>query len=81
MVDPNTAEEQFLIGLTELTRRTGVRIGACGCCGGPSLDRLTPAQLDERGGYASTQQAWEMVQWISPADEHDWEHYAKDIVK
>lgn len=76
-----SSEQEFLLGLTELTRRTGIEIGACGCCGGPSLTRLKPEQLVEQAGYASTQDQWEMVRWISPADERDWEEYRSEIVK
>lgn len=39
---------EFLRGLAELTRRTGVEVGGCGCCGSPFL---TPLE-DECSGYS-----------------------------
>jgi len=32
--------EQFLNELTELTKKYGLAIGGCGCCGSPWLDNL-----------------------------------------
>ena len=36
--DPET--EQFLLELTELTRKHKVRIGACGCCNSPWVTKV-----------------------------------------
>lgn len=32
-----TAVAAFMLGLEELTRRTGIAVGGCGCCGSPYL--------------------------------------------
>ena len=43
-------KERFLIELTELTRKHGIVIGGCGCCGSPWLDDVIDVS-DERSGY------------------------------
>ena len=70
---------EFLIGLTRLTRETGIAVTGCGCCGSPDLMVLQPAELDERAGYGYgyTQQ----VAWISPSGAYDWNTYAHTIVR
>ncbi len=52
--------EEFLVGLTELTRRTGVAIGGCGCCESPYMfDPLSIVEsfrfdvADPNGKYVS----------------------------
>ena len=39
--------EDFLKDLTKLTRRTGVIIGGCGCCGSPYLTVEKPVNDGE----------------------------------
>ena len=70
-------EKAFMIGLTELSRATGVTIFGCGCCGSPSLkERDTSNPNAGYGkGYADE------VAWISPEDEYSWEEYSDSIVK
>jgi len=73
-------EREFMIGLTELTRKTGIVIGGCGCCGSPWLQDAdaNTALEDQRSGYGYGFQ--ESVSWISPLDKYDWERYADSIV-
>jgi hypothetical protein len=74
-------EREFLIGLTELTRRTGVVIGGCGCCGSPFIDEVkhTATVDDPLAGYGYGFSGG--VHWISPTDNYDWENYADSIVR
>ena len=37
MPEMTEAEKRFLIGLTKLTKETGIKIKGCGCCGSPFL--------------------------------------------
>jgi hypothetical protein len=41
--------EAFLTELTELSRKYGITIGGCGCCGSPSLDELS--EKEKNGKY------------------------------
>lgn len=38
--------DSFLEELSELTKRYGIEICGCGCCGSPWLKNLEPYQLD-----------------------------------
>lgn len=40
-------EKEFIKDLTKLSRRYGVQIGGCGCCGSPFLGDI---QKDQQGG-------------------------------
>lgn len=53
------AREQFLADLSLLSHAHGVTIYACGCCGGPSLEKLTGP-----GGY-KTNHKGEYLSWRS----------------
>jgi len=44
----------FLADLSELTRKHGIRIGGCGCCGSPWACALEP---DGRDGYRYKEEA------------------------
>ena len=73
-------KRQFLIGLTKLTRETGITIGGCGCCGSPSIDEASDAELSDPDagygyGYAGE------VAWISHADDYDWKNFSDSIVR
>ena len=73
-------EQQFMIGLTELTRKTGMIIAGCGCCGSPYINRIVEEDLlDEQAGYGYGYTG--EVSWISPSDKYDWENYSDSIVK
>lgn len=37
--------QEFLKELTDLTRKYGIGISGCGCCGSPSLDPLQPNEM------------------------------------
>lgn len=76
MDDKQTREHKFMLELTALTRKHGVSIGGCGCCGSPWLD--TEADIsDERSGYSMSSGE---VRWIAPSDKYGWEHYADGII-
>jgi len=74
----NEKEKEFLLGLEQLTRKTGIVIGGCGCCSSPFLEELDEEPEEEDGygeGYAKE------VHWISKADEYDWNEFSQNIVK
>jgi hypothetical protein len=73
-------ERKFLIGLEKLSRKTGVVIGGCGCCGSPWVSEIDEAALDEKAGYAMTQDDGG-INWVSPSDEYDWKEYHESIIK
>jgi len=70
-------EREFMTGLTELTRRTGIVIGGCGCCGSPALDETK--QLDPQAGYGYGYAG--EVSWVSPDDDYAWKNFGKTIVR
>ena len=50
----NDAEKEFLRGLTKLTKKTGIAIDGCGCCGSPSLMKVKSIKGEytfEEDGY------------------------------
>jgi hypothetical protein len=74
-------EKIFLIGLEELTRKTGVIIGGCGCCGSPFLTNAEYNKLDSRAGYAHGSPSLPDVAWVSPADAYEWERSQEYLIK
>ena len=82
MTEPTEEERivEFLIGLTELTRKTGIVIGGCGCCGSPSLSSLSPEESDKRAGYGCFGSKTD-VTWINPSDDFIWRRNADKIVR
>lgn len=73
-------KKEFLIGLTKLTRATGIVISGCGCCGSPNLDAIEDESLSEdRSGYGYGDHG--KVEWLAPCDASDWERYSESIVK
>ncbi len=73
-------EKEFLIGLAKLTRETGIIISGCGCCGSPSIDEASDAELsdpDAGYGYGSSKE----VIRISHADALDWKNFSDSIVR
>jgi hypothetical protein len=77
LVLEQTKEAEFLRGLRELTLRTGISIGGCGCCSSPYLSHLKPEEITETSGYTHNGE----VAWLSPADSLRWDQYAKVIVR
>ena len=72
--------EDFLVGLTKLTRDTGIVISGCGCCGSPRLDVLGSEEFaHEEAGYGYGYS--DKVTWISPSDPYDWESYSDSIAR
>lgn len=47
-------EEDFLEGLAELTRRTGIEIAACGCCNSPWLSPVKSRKGHYKTGRSYT---------------------------
>ena len=71
-------EKEFLIGLEALTRKTGIAIGGCGCCGSPFL---FDAEINsDKSGYAYGGFS-DIVTWVDPSDKYDWEKYSDLIIK
>lgn len=73
-----TAIREFLLALTELTRKYGISVGGCGCCGSPWLD-VDADVRDSRSGYCHTD--GNEVRWIAPSNEDDWEEHSYKIVR
>jgi len=59
--------DAFLKQLTELSLRTGVVIGGCGCCGSPFMQSTDKKCVPEVGFYASDE--YENIEWQGPDDE------------
>ena len=69
---------EFLLGLTQLTRDTGVAIGGCGCCGSPFLyDASSPSDPESGYGYEGEGN----VAWISHSDTYKWDAFRDSIVR
>lgn len=71
-------EKRFLIGLEKLTRKTGIEIRGCGCCGSPSLEQCEHPS-DPRAGYAT--EHGDEVEWKVPEDEFTDDRKVQFIVK
>jgi bacterioferritin-associated ferredoxin len=77
MSEQQTKEQEFLRGLAELSRRTGIIIGGCGCCDSPFLEVMTEEEAHPDAGYALIDE----VRWVHPGEEYNWERHSKGIVK
>ena len=72
-------EKRFLIGLEDLTRRTGIVIGGCGCCDSPFLSKVDSLPIE--AGYGCLRGGSDEVHWISPSNKFCWEKYSEAVVK
>jgi len=75
--DVETQRLSFILELSELTRKYGIAIGGCGCCGSPWLDDSADIS-DMRAGYGDTADG---LKWVAPSDACDWQTYSADIVR
>lgn len=75
MNDEQQRKQQFLVELAALTRKHGISIGGCGCCGSPWLNAEADVS-DQRAGYALCDE----LKWVAPSDSYNWEHYANGII-
>jgi len=73
--DRTKRRRAFLTELGELTKKYGVAIGGCGCCGSPWLDDDADVS-DERAGYS---EGGGELQWITPGDIYLWEAYLNQL--
>lgn len=73
---PHTDEQEraFILELTALTRKHGIAIAGCGCCGSPRLEAADVS--DERSGYADR----DRLAWIAPSDKLLWEREKDHII-
>ena len=79
MKELTEAQRKFLLGLTELTRETGVGVGGCGCCGSPFL--VKAKFTSSESGYGLTDGLYETVEWLDPTESYSWEKWRDRIVK
>ena len=68
----------FLLELRELTRKHGISIGGCGCCGSPFLDEAADVS-DDRAGYV--EKNGDDLRWVAPSDKQGWKDHADRIVR
>lgn len=73
----NEQKAAFLRDLTEITRKHGIAIDGCGCCGSPYL--IEADTSDARSGYGETPP--DQVKWIAPSNGYDWRQHSSLIVQ
>jgi hypothetical protein len=57
-------KEAFVKELTNLSRKHGIYIGGCGCCGSPSLDAIPETLLG--GSYDIKNDGGAELEWSIP---------------
>ena len=62
-------QSEFLKDLAALSRKHGITITGCGCCGSPALEDLTDLERHPAGGYVYT----DYLQWACPSS-FGWNH-------
>ena len=72
-------ENKFIIELEKLTRKYGIVICGCGCCGSPRLDKINLTKESKLAGYGSDGRC--DIVWISPNNSYDWDNYRNSIIK
>ena len=87
----NTKQREFIIELETLTRKYGISIGGCGCCGSPWLEDDADVS-DDQSGYAyykgdnrpnySYDEGDECInlRWVAPTNS-EWKYSKNDIIK
>lgn len=70
----------FLVCLEILTRKTGVKIVGCGCCGSPEIVEASGDELGDLDAGYGYGYSGEVV-WVSHADAYHWRNFSKSIVR
>jgi Fe-S oxidoreductase len=76
-------QDDFIRELETLTRKYGITIGGCGCCGSPFLDTLKEAEAVPEAGYAIdlvNDEPGDELRWVFPGDFY-WDHHNKRPIK
>lgn len=73
----NEKEIAFIKELEKLSKKYGISIAGCGCCGSPRLTEMSGKDFDDEAGYCNVDQ----LTYVSQEDIYDWEKYHKEIVK
>lgn len=69
----------FIVGLEELSRKHGVYVGGCGCCGSPYVQTEDNVYPPEAGYMASGDgNAVEDLKWTHP-EEYYWKQGKRPI--
>ncbi len=72
----------FVLELSALTRKHGIAIGACGCCGSPYFGDLDDDDRRPDAGY-SLSDVGDELRWVAPGD---WEldpdnEYRREVIR
>lgn len=70
-------EREFIKELEQLSRKYGIAIAGCGCCGSPYLVDLNN-NPNVKAGYSNTDDG---LKWVDPEDHYDWNKYSNEIIK
>jgi hypothetical protein len=74
----NENEKAFLIELTALSKKHGIAVDGCGCCGSPFLNTIDSAP--DEAGYAINPGELNDLRWSTPKD-WNWADNQKYIVR